>query len=149
MARIILNAFESLPVELIADTLGELDLSSLVTVSCLSNRLRAISADPSLNPWRRPILRTLNHPDAVYDPALRHLSVRTTVPRNNFVEILSMARVHYLLFEASLPNLKDTEWEECFRRRFLPSWTKVRKEGSTWKEAFMRSVLYERVTVPD
>ena len=123
--------FDSLPVEPIADILGELDLSSLVTVCYLSRRLRAISSEPALNPWRRPILRTLHHhPDAEYDPALRHLSVRTTVPRNNFVEILSMARAHYLLFEASLPHLKDSEWEECFRRRFLPSWTKVKKEGT-------------------
>lgn len=148
MARIILNAFESLPVELIADILGELDLSSLVTVSYLSNRLRAISSEPSLNPWRRPILRTLYHPDAEYDPALRHLSVRSTVPRNNFVEILSMARAHYLLFEASLPHLKDSEWEECFRRRFLSSWTKVKKEGSSWKEAFMKLVLYDASPYP-
>ncbi|KZT71451.1 hypothetical protein DAEQUDRAFT_723958 [Daedalea quercina L-15889] len=141
MARRVLNALESLPVELIADILGELDLSSLVTVSYVSNRLRAISSEPSLNPWRRPILRTLQNPVQQYDPALRHLGVRTTVPRNNFVEILSIARANYLLFEASLPNLKDSEWEECFRRRFLPSWAKVKKEGATWKEAFVK-VLY-------
>ncbi|TFY58359.1 hypothetical protein EVJ58_g6467 [Rhodofomes roseus] len=135
------NVLESLPVELIADILGELDLSSLVITTYVSNRLRAISSEPSLNPWRRPIRRTLHNPDQEYDPALRHLSVRSTVPRNNFVEILSIARANYLLLEASLPHLKDIEWEECFRRRFLPSWAKIKKEGATWKEAFMK-VLY-------
>lgn len=134
------GTFESLPVELIADILSELDLSTLVTVSNVSPRLRAISSEPSLNPWRRPIFRTLHSTDGEYDPCLKTLSVRSTVPRQNFVEILSLARANYLLFEASLPNLKDRDWEECFSRRFPPSWVKVRKDG-TWKEAFMK-VLY-------
>ncbi|KZT05668.1 uncharacterized protein LAESUDRAFT_655602 [Laetiporus sulphureus 93-53] len=133
------NSLESLPVELIADTLSELDLSSLVTVSNLSQRLRGVSSDPSLNPWRRPILRTLRDPNSEYDPSLKHLSVRSTVPRQNFIEVLSLASARYLLYEASLPNLRDSEWEECFRRRFLPGWEKIRKDGP-WKEAFLKSL---------
>ncbi|KAI0772131.1 hypothetical protein BD413DRAFT_53755 [Trametes elegans] len=128
---------ESLPVELVADVLGELDIASLITVSYLSRRLRAIASEPSLNPWRRPILRNLLSPDGAYEPALKHLSVRQTVPRQNWVEILTLGKAEYVLFEMTLPNLKEREWEECFRRRFLPGWMKWRKEG-TWKAAFMK-----------
>ncbi|KAI0353047.1 hypothetical protein OH77DRAFT_1497540 [Trametes cingulata] len=128
---------ESLPVELVADILGELDIASLVTVSNLSRRLRAVASEPSLNPWRRPILRNLLSPDEDYEPALRHLSVRQTVPRQNWVEILTLGKAEYLLFEMTLPNLKEAEWEECFRRRFLPGWIKWKKEGS-WKAAFLK-----------
>ncbi|KAI0375869.1 hypothetical protein BV20DRAFT_959912 [Pilatotrama ljubarskyi] len=128
---------DSLPVELVADILGELDLASLVTISYLSRRLRAIASEPALNPWRRPILRNLLSPKEEYEPALRHLSVRQTVPRQNWVEILALGKAEYLLFEMTLPNLKEAEWEECFRRRFLPGWIKWKKEGS-WKAAFLK-----------
>ncbi|KAI0722757.1 hypothetical protein C8Q76DRAFT_835970 [Earliella scabrosa] len=131
-----MSAFESLPVELIADVLGELDIASLITVSYLTRRLRTIASDTSLNPWRRPILRTLRSPDGQYEPALKHLSVRQTVPRQNWVEILSLGKAEYLLLEMTLPNLKEAEWEECFRRRFLPGWSKWKT--STWKAAFLK-----------
>ena len=135
-------AFESLPVELVADILGELDVASLVIVSYLSSRLRAIASDPSLNPWRRPILRTIcnSDGDGDYEPQLRHLSVRHTVPRQNWVDILTLAKAEYVLFEMTLPNLKETEWEECFRRRFLPGWAKWK--SSTWKAAFLKCAFF-------
>ncbi|KAK7676884.1 hypothetical protein QCA50_020140 [Cerrena zonata] len=134
--------FDALPVELIADILGELDLSSLIKVSYLSRRLRAITSDSSLNPWRQPILRTLRDtsqstPSSAYDPSLANLSVRVTVPRQNWVEILSIAKAEWLLFSATLPNLPSKDWQEAFRRRFLPGWQKWKKEGS-WKEVFMK-----------
>ena len=131
------TTFESLPVELIAEILGELDLESLITLSCLSRRLHHISSDSALNPWRRPILRNLR--SSSYENCLKHLSVRSIVPRQNWVEILSIAKPAFLLFEATLPNLKSTEWEECFKRRFLPGWNKWRKDGR-WKEAFLKFV---------
>jgi hypothetical protein len=65
--------FESLPVELIADILAELDLESIIKTSHLSRRFHHISSDPSLNPWRRPILRNLR--SGVYERCLKHLSV--------------------------------------------------------------------------
>ena len=135
-----MSAFESLPVELIADILGELDIASLTIVSFLSRRLRAIASDPSLNPWRSPILRTLRNPDGGYEPCLKHLSIRQTVPRNNWIEILSLGTAEYLLFEMTLPNLAEVEWEECFRRRFLPGWSKWK--GSSWKAAFLKYVFF-------
>ncbi|EMD40480.1 hypothetical protein CERSUDRAFT_111075 [Gelatoporia subvermispora B] len=131
------NSFESLPVELIADILSELDLGTLIIVSYLSHRLHAICSDSSLNPWRRPILRNLRELNGNYEPLLKHLCFRTTVPRQNWVEILSIARADYLCFEASLPNLKESEWEEAFRRRFLPGCMKYKKDTS-WREAFLR-----------
>lgn len=139
--------FESLPVELIAEILGELDITSLITVSYLSRRLHNITSDSSLNPWRKPILRNLRTcRDAPYEPCLRHLSVRHTVPRQNWVEIMTLARAEWLLFEATLPNLKEVEWEECFNRRFLPGWRKWKKDG-TWKQAFLKCVLCEILLV--
>ncbi|KAK0230639.1 hypothetical protein IW262DRAFT_1339509 [Armillaria fumosa] len=128
--------FESLPVELIAEILGELDLESLITTSYLSRRLLTITSDSSLNPWRRPILRNLR--SATYEDCLRHLSVRQTVPRQNWIEILSLARPSFILFDATLPNLKMADWEECFNRRFLPGWKKWKKDGVSWREAFIK-----------
>ncbi|GJE84346.1 hypothetical protein PsYK624_004220 [Phanerochaete sordida] len=137
-----MSQFESLPVELIAEILGELDVQSLITVSYLSRRLYSVASDSSLNPWRRPILQNLlRHPDAPYEPSLTHLSVRTTVPRQNWIEILSLGRAPWLLLEATLPHLKEAEWEECFRRRFLPGWQKWKKDGTAWRSTF-RNVLY-------
>ncbi|KAK0190804.1 hypothetical protein F5146DRAFT_1103070 [Armillaria mellea] len=128
--------FESLPVELIAEILGELDLESLIKASYLSRRLLTITSDSSLNPWRRPILRNLR--SATYEDCLRHLSVRQTVPRQNWIEILSLARPSFILFDATLPNLKAADWEECFNRRFLPGWKKWKKDGVSWREAFIK-----------
>ena len=134
-----MNGFESLPVELIAEILGELDLTSLILVSYLSRRLHAIASDPSLNPWRRPILRNLReHPGNTYETCLKTLSVRHTVPRHNWVEIMSLARAEWLLFDATLPRLNEWEWAECFKRRFLPGWGKWKKEDTTWQAAFLK-----------
>ncbi|KAI9574780.1 hypothetical protein HD554DRAFT_99870 [Boletus coccyginus] len=129
---------QMLPVELLAEIFSELDLDSLIKVSCLSHRLRAVTADASLNPWRRPILCSLHQ--RVYEKSLLHLSVHSTVPRQNWIDILTFASSSFLLFDSTLPNLKSSEWEECFRRRFLPGWTKWKKDGS-WRETFMK-VLY-------
>ncbi|KAH7930666.1 hypothetical protein BV22DRAFT_1101626 [Leucogyrophana mollusca] len=128
------TTFESLPVELIAEIMGELDIESLITVSYLSRRLNCIASDSSLNPWRRPILRNMYSDE--YEKSLRHLSVRSTVPRQNWIEILSLAAPTFLLFETTLPNMKTSEWEECFRRRFLPSWTRWKKDS--WREGFLK-----------
>ncbi|KAI0089061.1 hypothetical protein BDY19DRAFT_889736 [Irpex rosettiformis] len=134
-----MSGFESLPVELIAEILGELDLTSLILVSYLSRRLHAIASDPSLNPWRRPILRNLRLPlDELYETCLKTLSVRQTVPRHNWVEIISLARAEWLLFDATLPRLNEWEWEECFKRRFLPGWQKWKKENTSWQAAFLK-----------
>lgn len=132
------NMIIELPVELITHILSLLDLASLITVSYLSRRLHSIASDSSLNPWRGPILRNLQ--DGTYEPSLKTLCVRYIVPRKNWIDILSLARSEFLLFEATLPNLKGYEWEECFSRRFLPGWRKWKKEGSQWREAFMKWV---------
>ncbi|PPQ66577.1 hypothetical protein CVT26_009477 [Gymnopilus dilepis] len=127
--------FERLPVDLIAEILGALDLDSLIQMSYVSKRFYLVASEPSLNPWRKPVMRNLRSHS--YDPALKHLSVRTTVPRQNWIDILALASPSFILFEATLPNLKASEWEECFKRRFLPSWEKWKKETS-WKEAFLK-----------
>jgi len=131
--------FESLPVDLIAEILSELDLQSLIQMAHVSKRFYLVASDVSLNPWRKPIMRVLH--SHTYDAFFKHLSVRTIVPRQNWIEVLSLARPSFILFDATLPNLKSTDWEECFRRRFLPSWEKWRKESS-WKEAFLKYGLF-------
>ncbi|KAI0303953.1 hypothetical protein BC826DRAFT_980589 [Russula brevipes] len=129
---------ESLPVELVTAILEELDLASLIIVSYLSRRLHSIASDRSLNPWRVPILRNLY--SGKYEDSLKHLSVRRTVPRQNWIEILSLAQPRFLLFETTLPNMKEADWHECFRRRFLPGWQKWKRDLS-WHETF-KKLLY-------
>lgn len=107
-------------------------------VSGLSRRLREIISDPALNPWRRPILRILNRGE--YGAGLANLSLRMIVPKYNWIEIMSKAHPEFLLFEATIPNLNEHEWEECFRRRFLPGWA-YWKKGSNWRVAFHKYVL--------
>ncbi|EKM79873.1 hypothetical protein AGABI1DRAFT_106215 [Agaricus bisporus var. burnettii JB137-S8] len=126
---------DTLPVELIADILAELSLADLIVAAYLSRRLHTVASDPALNPWRKPILRNLCTHN--YEPALANLSVRSIVPRHNWIDILTRARPSFLLFQATLPNLKQSEWEEAFRRRFLPSWAKWKKDAH-WKEAYLK-----------
>jgi hypothetical protein len=127
-----------LPVDIIAEILGELNLDSLINASYASKQFHMVASDTSLNPWRRPILRNLR--STTYDTALKHLSVHSIVPRQNWIDILSAARPFFILYEATLPNLKSSQWEECYKRRFLPGWQKWRKDSS-WKEAFIKSVV--------
>ncbi|KAG7097284.1 hypothetical protein E1B28_004649 [Marasmius oreades] len=131
-----MTTLDSLPVELIADILSELDLETLVHVSQLSRRFNVVVSDPALNPWRRPILRELD--SGKYHKALRNLSVRQTVPRHNWIEILSLASPSFILFDTTLPNLKAEEWRECFSRRFLPSWRRWTRQDTSWKAAFLK-----------
>lgn len=75
----------------------------------------------------------------VPDSHLVNLSVRNIVPRQSWIEVFARAKPDWLLYQATLPNLKETEWEECFSRRFLPSWKKWKKDGR-WKAAFLACV---------
>lgn len=138
-----LVTLQTLPVEIIATILSLLDVGSLIEASSASKYLRLITSDPILNPWRAPILESLlcvGTPDGTYAEQLRHLSVLSTVPRSNWLEILSIATVQFLLFQATLPNLSDAEWHEAVRRRFLPSWQKWNR-GGRWRETFMKYVV--------
>ncbi|KAJ7284135.1 hypothetical protein C8J57DRAFT_1433033 [Mycena rebaudengoi] len=128
---------ETLPVEIIAQIVGELSIKDAVKISQLSRRLRLVSSDPILNVWRVPIIRNLLSNE--YEETLKNLGVFTVVPRHNWVDILSLGNPHFILFEATLPNLKDAEYEESFKRRFLPSWKKWRRDG-TWKAAFLKTL---------
>ncbi|KAJ8515337.1 hypothetical protein ONZ45_g7215 [Pleurotus djamor] len=154
------NKFESLPVELIAEILGELDLESLIKIAYLSRRLHSIAGDSSINPWRRPIIRTLRslpRPSSLtpsssssplatrslYESTLRTLGTRYVVPKQNWVEILSIGNPGYLLYHTIIPNLSDSDWEECFMRRFMPGWRKWKKDGN-WREAFLMYIVLNR-----
>jgi hypothetical protein len=128
-------SFQRLPLDLIAEILGQLDLDSLIKMSQVSQRFRMVASDEGLNPWRVPIMRNLLANE--YEISLKHLSIRTTVPRQNWLDILSLATTPFILFEASLPNLGSLDWKECFRRRFPPSYERMRK-GSPWREFFLK-----------
>ncbi|KAF8580596.1 hypothetical protein K439DRAFT_1356611 [Ramaria rubella] len=137
---------ETLPVELVADILNELDLATLITVSGLSRRLRAIVSDPFLNPWRGAMFDSLQ--EDIPDANLLNLSVRNIVPLQNWIRVFAMAKPDWILYQATLPNLKDTEWEECFSRRFLPGWKKWKKDGK-WRSTFLSTlslVIHRRRT---
>lgn len=101
-------SFQSLPVELVAAILSQLDLGSLQACAFVSPRLRSIASDPLLNPWRAPILRALLNPgqeNSPGDAGLKNMSVLSSVPRHNWIEILVFATPEFLLFQATLPNL--------------------------------------------
>lgn len=66
-------SLELLPVELIADILNELDLASLITMSSLSKRLRAVASDVS---EPEDSIRFL----IKSSPRTSHLSTRGVVP---------------------------------------------------------------------
>jgi hypothetical protein len=91
-----------------------------------------------LNPWKRPI--TQNLASGSYERTFYHLSLRSIVPRSNWIDILTLAQPGFILFESSLPNLKASEWEECFRKRFIPGWLKWKKDN-TWREFYIK-MLY-------
>ncbi|KAK2466051.1 hypothetical protein APHAL10511_001693 [Amanita phalloides] len=127
-----------LPAELLAAVLAELDIPDLITAAQLCTRIRAVSADTTLNPWRAPIVRALQtgrHPDA-----LQHLSAHSTVPTHNWVDILALARPAFILFHLSLPRLSADHWRTALARRFLPSWRHPLIHLSQ-KESFLR-LLY-------
>lgn len=129
-------SLDTLPVELITGILADLDIPSLRSASETCVRLHTVASDPLLNPWRGPILRALMQ----HSPTqLKNLGVLSTVPRHNWLEILCYASPEFLLFEATLPNLSDEQYQVAFVRRFLPSWAKIRKAGS-WKTAFIKCV---------
>lgn len=131
------TTLESLPVELIATILSNLDLESLVKVSNLSRRLRHVASDSTLNPWRRPIAQNLA--SGHYERSFYHFSFRSIVPASNWIDILTLAPPGFILFESSLPNLKASEWEECFRKRFIPGWLKWKKDN-TWRVSYIKCV---------
>ncbi|KAJ7068513.1 hypothetical protein C8F01DRAFT_612703 [Mycena amicta] len=129
---------ETLPVELIASIVGELNLGDVIKVSQLSRQMKLVSSDTVLNVWRRPILRALRTKSHQYEPALKNLSVYMSVPRHNWIDILALASTEFILFDTTLPNLADAEWKDAFRRRFLPSWTRAKHKERSWKATFLR-----------
>ena len=131
--------FDGLPVELVVSVLEELDLTSLVTMSALSRRLREIISDPFLNPWRQPIARILANGSCADEPLLRHIAERSTVPRQNALDILILAPPAFILFDFTIPNLRQVDWEMIFRKRFLPGWVKWKRDLS-WRETYKRCV---------
>lgn len=132
----IISSLEALPVELIADILAELDIDSLITASSLSKRFHNVVSDPALNPWKKAICLCIDSGE--YPPAMRTLCNRPIVPRQNWVDILTLAKPDFLLLDATFPILPDKVWEECFRRRFLPSWIKWQRADGRWRPVFVK-----------
>jgi hypothetical protein len=131
-----MSLLTSLPSEILATILCNLELPILICASYTSKRLHAVCSDAVTNPWRNLILRAIH--SGVHED-LSHLSVRSVVPRHNWIEIMSLAPAPFLLYEMTVPNLRSSEWEEAYARRFLPSWRAGRREGP-WKHYFMKCV---------
>ncbi|KZO98094.1 hypothetical protein CALVIDRAFT_562484 [Calocera viscosa TUFC12733] len=128
-----------LPVELFASILSELDLASLISASTVSSLFRSVIASPLLNPWRQPIRRVLLA-DEPYPPEFSQLGARLIVPRHNWIEILALARLEWILLSATVPSLPEQMWEEAFNRRWLPGMRKWKKLGN-WQEAYKRTAM--------
>lgn len=130
------SPFDLLPVELLSTILSHLPLSSLLSSARISTLFRSVIASPLLNPWRQPIRRALLSPEP-YPEELGLLGARLIVPRQNWIEILALARLEWVLLSATIPALSERTWEEAFNRRWLPSMRRLKKEGS-WQEAYRR-----------
>jgi hypothetical protein len=129
----------SLPTELLADILSGLDVPTLIAVSHASKKLRSVCSDDVLNPWRAAISSYLR--EGCYEEFATP-GFYNTVPRQNWIEILSRAPPAFLLDDVNLLHLlEESVWKEAFKKRFLPSWQE-RKRAESWRECFMQSVFY-------
>jgi len=134
----------NLPVELLANVFNLLELHQLLAAARTCRLWRAICSDPLLNPFRDPIAHILENQCQLESEKtsgmhhLRTLSAFQWIPCRNWVDILAMASPHFILFECNVPNLSEEQWEEAFRLRFPPGWTKWRRDGR-WKAAFLKS----------
>ena len=134
----------NLPVELLANVFNLLELHQLLVAAQTCRLWRAICSNPSLNLFRNPIAHILESQCQLESEKtgsmfhLRTLSAFQWIPTRNWIEILATASPHFILFECNLPNLSEEQWEEAFRLRFPPSWTKWRRDGR-WRAAFLKS----------
>jgi hypothetical protein len=145
---------DSLPVELLTGVFSLLELHQLLTVAQTCRLWRAVCSDPLLNPFRDPIAHILEDQCQLESEKtggmryLRTLSAFQWIPNRNWVEILVMASPHFILFEWNVPNISEEQWEEAFRLRFPPSWTKWRRDRR-WRAAFLKSIrlsIFNNVT---
>jgi F-box-like len=141
------SCVNNLPVELLARVFSLLELHQLLAAAQTCRLWRAVCSDPLLNPFRDPIVHILeNQYQEDSDKAggmhhLRTLSAFQWIPSRTWFEILAMASPYFILFEWVVPNLSEEQWEEAFRLRFPPSWTKWRRDGR-WRAAFLKSVYW-------
>lgn len=136
---------DSLPVELLTGVFSLLELQQLLAVAQTCRLWRAVCGDPLLNPFRDPIAHILEDQcqlDSEKTDGMRYLRTLSAfqwIPNRNWVEILAMASPHFILFEWNVPNISEEQWEEAFRLRFPPSWTKWRRDRR-WRAAFLKSI---------
>jgi len=138
------TSINNLPVELLAIIFNLLELHQLLAAARTCRLWRAICSDPLLNPFRSPIAHILESQCQLESEktggmhSLRTMSAFQWIPSHNWVEILAMAPPYFILFECNVPNLSEEHWEEAFRLRFPPSWTRWRR-GGRWRAAFLKS----------
>jgi hypothetical protein len=126
-----------LPQELIADILAFLDLYTLLQISQTSRFFAAICRDGFLNPWRDPLRVVLRRQPTSEDEQqlLMHLGCYSSIPRQNWLHILSLVPPEFVLFN-DIPWLPDEIWHQAFMIRFLPSWARW-KRSQSWKRTFL------------
>jgi len=136
----------NLPVELLARIFSLLELHQVLAAARTCRLWRAVCSDPVLNPFRDPITHILEdqcQSDSEKTGGMRHLRTLSAfqwIPSRNWVEILAMASPYFILFEWNVPNISEEQWEEAFRLRFPPSWTRWRRDGR-WRAAFLKSIF--------
>jgi hypothetical protein len=136
---------DNLPVELLAKVLSLLELHQLLAAARTCKLWRAVCCHPLLNPFRDPIAHILENQfqrDSEKTGGMHHLRTLSAfqwIPSRNWVEILAVASPHFILFDWIVPNLSEEQWEEAFRLRFPPSWTRWRRDGR-WRAAFLKSI---------
>jgi hypothetical protein len=54
------------------------------------------------------------------------------------MDLLVQGDVQWILEDMTIPQLSESSWQECFERRFLPSWKKHRNQRDSYRAIFMR-----------
>ena len=131
-----------LPPELISLVLSHLPLETLSELGRASAFFQALLASPVLHPYSQ-LLPALLLDSAPYPHQLSSLSSQSLCPPSVTLEILTLARAEWVLFDYELPQgLGEEEWEEVCRRRFLPSWCADSwRKGRAWRSLYLRSVF--------
>lgn len=116
---------------------SHLPLKEVIQITLLSTTLRWIAFSPLLTPFSAPVHRVLLR-GPPYPVEITTLGSYTHIARSVFIEILVRGEARWVLEDLEIPHLRDQVWEEVFKRRFLPSWTRYKEEGEKWRAVTMR-----------
>lgn len=120
------NRLQDLPTELIEAVLAECSLQAALTLSQLSSTLRAVCTESLA--WTRPLLAAaeaagvhlLHSPShSPLDADLLASAAGRTLPSRCFIPLLPVLSRSFVQ-TMELPRLRNSEWKQVCRVRFLP-----------------------------